>query len=66
MEMISISSKAISAAGYDSSTMQMKIQFVQGSTYDFCGVPAHVFNSLLNASSKGGYYNEHIRDRYQC
>nr|WP_237651331.1 KTSC domain-containing protein [Xanthomonas translucens] len=44
----------------------MKIQFVQGHTYDFCRVPAHVFQGFLNAGSKGGYYNDHIRDRYQC
>ncbi|WP_338338364.1 KTSC domain-containing protein [Xanthomonas citri pv. bilvae] len=30
----------------------MKIQFVQGHTYDFCGVPSHVFQGLLNAAQK--------------
>lgn len=66
MDMIHVSSSAIEAVGYDPTTMRMKIRFVQGDTYDFCGVPAHVFNGLLNARSKGGYYNDHIRDRYQC
>lgn len=66
MDMIRVSSSAISAIGYDATTMRMKIRFVQGSTYDFCRVPAHVFQGLLNAGSKGNYYNDHIRDRYQC
>lgn len=66
MDMIRVASSAISAVGYDPSTMRMKIQFVQGDTYDFCGVPAHVFQGLLSARSKGVYYNDHIRDRYQC
>lgn len=66
MDMIRISSSAISAVGYDPTTMRMKIHFVQGHTYDFCRVPENVFNGLLNAHSKGGYYNDHIRDRYQC
>lgn len=44
----------------------MKIRFVHGATYDFCRVPASVFNGLLNAHSKGSYYNDHIRDRYPC
>lgn len=66
MEMIRVSSSAISALGYDQATMRMKIRFVQGHTYDFCRVPESVFNGLLRARSKGGYYNDHIRDRYQC
>ncbi|HEY0661394.1 MAG TPA: KTSC domain-containing protein [Lysobacter sp.] len=66
MEMIRVASSAISAIGYDPATRQMKIRFVQGHTYDFCGVPEKVFKRLLNARSKGSYYNEHIRDRYPC
>ncbi|HBD20260.1 MAG TPA: KTSC domain-containing protein [Arenimonas sp.] len=66
MDMIQVRSSAISAVGYDPSTMRMKIRFAQGDTYDFCRVPAHIFQGLLNARSKGTYYNDHIRDRYQC
>jgi hypothetical protein len=66
MDMISVSSSAINSIGYDPSTMRMRIQFAEGHAYDFCGVPAHVFQRLLAASSKGRYYNDHIRDRYQC
>lgn len=66
MDMIRVTSSAISAIGYDPASMRMKIQFVQGHTYDFCHVPAHVFQGLLNAVSQGRYYNDHIRDRYQC
>lgn len=66
MDMIPVNSSAISAVGYDPRTMRMKIRFVQGDAYDFCRVPEHVFTELLNAQSKGNYYNEHIRDRYQC
>jgi hypothetical protein len=66
MQMIRVSSSAISAVGYDPDTRRMKITFVQGHTYDFCRVPQHVFDGLLRSSSKGGYYNDHIKDRYQC
>ena len=66
MQMIRVNSSAIVAAGYDPQTKQMKITFMQGHTYDFCGVPQHVFDGLIQATSKGTYYNEHIRDRYQC
>ena len=66
MEMQSVNSSAISKVGYDESTQQMKIRFKQGKVYDFCRVPKHIFQGLLAASSKGTYYNNHIRDRYQC
>ena len=66
MEMIQVSSSAIRAIGYDQSTQRMRITFEQGDSYDFCGVPLHVYDGLMSASSKGAYYNDHIRDRYQC
>ena len=66
MQMISVSSAAISAVGYDPITKQMKIVFHQGGVYIFCGVPQSVFDGLLAAGSKGAYYNTHIRDRYHC
>ncbi|WP_345785751.1 KTSC domain-containing protein [Pelagicoccus sp. SDUM812002] len=66
MEMIPVRSSATRAIGYNPSTGQMQIQFKQGKTYMFCGVPQHVFDSFLSAGSKGSYYDNHIRDRYQC
>jgi hypothetical protein len=66
MQMIPVSSTAIAAVGYDEQTRRMKITFQQGHTYDFCGVPRHIFEGLLGAVSKGSFYNDHIKDRYQC
>ena len=66
MEMIRVNSSAIRAVGYDSPMQRMCITFEQGHTYDFCGVPLEVYEELMNAPSKGAYYNAHIKDRYQC
>ena len=66
MEMIAVNSSAMCAVGYDSASRRMKITFIQGKTYDFCGVPQHVHKGLMRAGSKGTYYNEHIRDQYEC
>ena len=66
MEMIRVNSTAIMAIGYDEQSMRMKITFQQGHTYDFCRVPKNIFEGLRRASSKGTYYNSHIKDRYQC
>ena len=66
MDMIRVNSSAINAVGYDPMTRRMRIQFTQGHTYDFCNVPEHIHSGLMRASSKGSYYNDYIRDRYQC
>ncbi len=66
MQMIPVRSSAMVAVGYDPQTRRMKIAFTQGRTYDFCGVPQYVFDGLMSTSSKGRYYNDHIKDRYQC
>lgn len=66
MEMISVSSSAIAAVGYDPTTRNMKIQFVAGHSYNFCDVPEGIFEGLLKSWSKGSYYNDNIRDRYRC
>jgi KTSC domain len=65
MEMVRVNSSAISAVGYDENSRRMKIRFKQGDTYDFCRVPSNIFQGLLSARSKGTYYNDHIRDKYQ-
>ena len=66
MRMVPVSSSAISAVGYDPASGRMQIRFVQGHAYTFCGVPSSVHSGLMRASSKGTYYNQYIRDRYQC
>ncbi len=60
------SSSALLGGQYDTATMRMTLTFVSGHPYDFCGVPLRVWEGLCNASSHGTYYNDHIRDRYQC
>jgi hypothetical protein len=66
VKMTPISSSAIEAVGYDPPTGRMRIRFTGGNEYDFRGVPRHVYQGLMSASSSGTYYNDHIRDRYQC
>ena len=66
MKMTQVRSSANHSVGYDQSTRRMRITFEQGDSYDFCGVPLHVYDGLMSESSKGAYYNDHIRGWYQC
>jgi len=62
MSMTRVYSSAIYAVGYDGSTL--RVQFVSGRVYDHPRVPYSVYAGLMNASSKGSYYNANIRGRY--
>jgi len=66
MQMVRVNSSAIVAIGYDDQTARMRIQFQQGHSYDYCRVPLSVHAAFMRAYSKGTYYNDYIKDRYQC
>jgi hypothetical protein len=63
-----VDSTAISAVGYDEASQRLRIVFTQGkgTAYDFCLVPQSVFKALVNAVSKGRFYNSTIKDKYPC
>jgi hypothetical protein len=63
MTLIPVSSTAIRAIGYDGYTLT--VEFRTGRTYDHRGVPYSVYEGLMQAPSKGAYYNRNIRGRYQ-
>ena len=63
MSMISVSSSAIAAIGYEDGILA--VTFHDSGTYYHPGVPYSVFEGLLRASSKGAFYNQHIRGKYK-
>jgi hypothetical protein len=64
MSMISVSSSAIAAIGYESGTLAV-IFHTSDTVYEHHGVPFSVFEGLWRASSKGACYNQHIRGKYK-
>jgi len=44
----------------------MKIWLRSNGPYSFYRVPGRVFLGLLNAGSKGSYYHNYLRGRYQA
>jgi hypothetical protein len=61
--MISVSSSAIAAIGYENGVLA--VTFHNTGTYFHPGVPYSVFVGLLHAGSKGWYYNNFIRGKYK-
>ena len=63
--MIYLNSSAIHAVSYNSTTKTLTIWFTSsGRGYDYYGVPDYVYEGLLNAGSKGQFFNAYIRDQY--
>jgi hypothetical protein len=58
-------SSVISAIRYDAATTTLRIIFTSGTVYDYKNVPEEVFNAMKTSSSKGIYFNQHIKNNYQ-
>ena len=63
MSLISVSSSAIAAIGYENGVLA--VRFHGSGTYYHHGVPYEVYLGLMQASSKGAYYSANIRGRYR-
>ncbi len=48
-QLISIQSDNVQAAGYDATSMTMTVQFNNGYTYEYYGIPAELWNSFIAA-----------------
>ncbi|WP_430434776.1 KTSC domain-containing protein [Methyloversatilis sp.] len=69
IEMIECASSQIEAFGYDAETQTLAIRFpgrgaTPGSVYHYADVPAHVFERMSAAESKGKFFGSQIRGHY--
>lgn len=60
----SVASTALQSVGYDERTETLEVQFVNGSVYQYDGVPLHVHEQLMQASSKGQFFHAYIQLSY--
>ena len=60
MEMIPVSSEAVSAIGYDGGTLYLQWKST-GKVSEHPGVPVATYNGLMQAESKGKFIAQHIR-----
>lgn len=61
MDMQPVSSSDLAAVGYDEDTATLRIEFLKGGTYEYHGVPKDIYDGLINASSKGKYFDQFIK-----
>ncbi|KAB2308700.1 KTSC domain-containing protein [Betaproteobacteria bacterium SCN2] len=63
-EMYPVSSSNVAAVGFDATSQIVYVQFLNGSTYAYKGVPEHEFENLRTASSVGSYLNRNFKNVY--
>lgn len=59
-----VNSTDLRSVGYDPSTHTLEIEFHGSGVYRYSGVPEHVYQGLMSASSKGRYFHAHVKDHY--
>ena len=64
LPMVAIRSSSLAQVAYDCHQSILRVQFRDGTAYDYEGVPLQSYLDLLQADSKGAYFNRHIRNLY--
>ncbi len=59
-----IASTTLVSVAYDGPRQLLQLEFRSRALYWYFGVPPTVHQSLLDAPSKGAYFNRNIRDRF--
>jgi KTSC domain len=57
-------SSMMRSAGYDDAHAVLEIEFVTGTVYRYHAVPRREWTGLMEAQSKGRYFDANIRDKY--
>lgn len=60
-----VESRALAAVGYSKRLRALEVEFKRGGTYRYLEVPRSVYERLLAADSKAGFYNRHVRGKYR-
>ena len=64
LPMVAIRSSSLAQVAYDCHQSILRVQFRDGAAFDYEGVPLQTYLDLLQADSKGAYFNRHIRNLY--
>ena len=62
--MVAIQSSSPAQVGYDCHRSVLRVQFRDGTAYEYEGVPLQPYFDLLQADSTGACFNRRIRNHY--
>ena len=61
---VAVESSSVTSVGFDEAVSAMEIEFAGGAVYRYFAVPAAVHAAMMDASSKGAFFNQHVRAKY--
>jgi tetratricopeptide (TPR) repeat protein len=64
-EMISVVSSNLRTIGYDSRLQILYVEFINSGMYSYYDVPIDIFENLSNATSKGKYFYNKIKNKFE-
>lgn len=65
VERVTVESSSLASIGFDRTTSVLEIEFRSGASYRYLAVPPAVFEEMKKASSKGRYFAQFIRGKYE-
>ncbi|MCA3013702.1 MAG: KTSC domain-containing protein [Myxococcaceae bacterium] len=64
MARVAVESSSVTSVGFNAALSALDIEFAGGAVYRYFAVPAAVHAALMAASSKGVFFNRHVRAKY--
>jgi lysyl-tRNA synthetase class 2 len=64
LQVADLQSSILARAQYNAARAWLLLEFRDGSRYCYSGVPDPLFTRLVQAPSKGAFFNHQIRNRY--
>ncbi|HEV2791722.1 MAG TPA: KTSC domain-containing protein [Solirubrobacterales bacterium] len=64
MHRVPVESSSIDSVGYEKKVLE--VCFRNGGLYQYLDVPEQMLALLMQAESKGRFFNQHIRGAYPC
>lgn len=61
-----VTSSSLRRVGYVPVSRMLRIEFIDGSVWDYLRVPSSEYAGLMNTGSHGKYFHAHIKGRYFC
>ena len=65
MQRTPVSSSNVASIGYDVTSQTLEVEFNNGPVYQYFDVPQAVYEAFMQASSKGGFLAQHIKDHFR-
>lgn len=66
MKMIIVDSTTLRTVGYNAERQLLQLEFQNRSVYQYFQVPEVIYLKLIQAASKGSYFNRNIRSHFPC